>query len=265
MAKDPEYDPLIHDPVDEYEDDVLMKPAPATFSYIVTVLAFVVATETLALAIAIFLLSARAPLTTSNLPPHAQRVLYSPALEAVEHEVQAFHIGVPGDLTTFQVPSSPALDEMWDNLYNGGISRITKEEAARLPNKTQALVILGVFHELHCLNKIRMALDPDYYPEARVSTTSNFIPSQKDATLHISHCLDYLRQAAMCHGDTSAVVLQWDYSENKVKTAVNVAHTCRKFDKLQDWAKERMMNATYDNTIRIDDNIIIPIIHSEIP
>ncbi|KAJ7112754.1 hypothetical protein C8R43DRAFT_961751 [Mycena crocata] len=58
-----------------------------------------------------------------------------PASEAVEYEVQVFS----GSSSPFHLPPSPELDEMWHNLYKGGITRITKAEAARLPNKTQAI------------------------------------------------------------------------------------------------------------------------------
>jgi hypothetical protein len=63
----------------------------------------------------------------------------------------------PADRSPFQIPSSPKLDQMWSDLYNcrdllslnsqgtntcakpDGISKITKDEAARLPNKTHAI------------------------------------------------------------------------------------------------------------------------------
>jgi hypothetical protein len=44
-----------------------------------------------------------------------------------------------------------------------------------------------------------------------------------------------------------------------------VAHTCRKFDKLLDWANAREMKIDYDPTIHIEDDIIVPIFHNEIP
>ncbi|KAJ7791383.1 hypothetical protein B0H13DRAFT_1521822, partial [Mycena leptocephala] len=172
----------------------------------------------------------------------------APALEAVEHEVKVYNVGFGSDFSEFQIPSSPALDEMWSDLYNFGVSRITKEEAVRLPNKTHAIpgddghyiAALDVFHNLHCLNKVRMALDPDYYPDWRISTTNNWIPSQKNATQQ-SHCLSWLRQSIMCNSDTSVIVWQWDSTLNASVFKGNVAHTCRKFDKVQAWAKDRML------------------------
>ncbi|KAJ7467495.1 hypothetical protein FB451DRAFT_1137328 [Mycena latifolia] len=271
MPTAPEYDPLISEPADE-EEDVRPPAKPVGPYFSRTVLAVLLAAETLASAIAIFVLSARAHTTTCNVALPYQYALYSPALEAVEYEVRVFYGGSEGDLSPFHLPSSPALDEMWRNLYKRGVSRITKDEAARLPNKTHAIpgddghyiAELDVFHNLHCLDKIRMALDPDYYPNWRISTTNNFIPSQIDATAHIVHCIDYVRQSLMCSSDTSMLVWQWHDAKNQSTAEGNTAHTCRKFEKLWDWAKEREMPSTYDATVHIEDDIIVPIYHNEI-
>ncbi|KAJ6478196.1 hypothetical protein C8R45DRAFT_1101585 [Mycena sanguinolenta] len=273
MSKAHEYHPLMSAPSDEVESvpSPVKGTSPSKLSFAI-VIALIVA-ETLALVITISLLFARAPHPTCTVSMDSQRVLYSPALGAVEHEVQVYHVGFPGDLSPFQIPSSPALDQMWSDLYDFGISRIPKEEAARLPNKTHAIpgddgyyiAELDVFHNLHCLNKIRMALDPDYYPDWRISTTNNWIPSQQNATEHVGHCVEWIRQAIMCNGDTSVIVWQWQDLKNISMVKGNIAHTCRKFEKLQDWAKERMMNIRYDPTVHIEDDIVIPIFHNEIP
>ncbi|KAJ6540151.1 hypothetical protein DFH09DRAFT_1368557 [Mycena vulgaris] len=273
MSKDQEYHPLITDPAEEFEGDSSEPPATTWTSKISrTVLAGLLAVETIALLLAIFALFARAPHTTCTVPLRSQGLLYSPALEVVENEVQIFNVGFPGDLSPFQIPPSPALDQAWSDLYNFGISRITKDEAARLPNKTHAIpgddghyiAELDVFHNLHCLNKIRMALDPDYYPDWRVSTTNNWIPSQKNATEHVSHCVDWIRQSVQCAGDTSVIVWQWENFMNASIVKGDIAHTCRKFDKLQDWGRNHMLLDVYDPTVRIDDDIVVPIFHNEI-
>ncbi|KAJ7471286.1 hypothetical protein B0H11DRAFT_2041105 [Mycena galericulata] len=273
MSNDQEYYPLISDPVDEIEGDsefTPVKPWRPRIAY--TFLLGLLACETVALAFAIFAIFHRAAHTTCTVPLASNRVLYSPALEAVEHEVRVYHVGFTGDLSPFQIPSSPELDQSWSDLYNFGISRITKDEATRLPNKTHPIpgdkghyiAELDVFHNLHCLNKVRMALDPDYYPDWRISTSNNWIPSQKNATEHVAHCVDWIRQSIMCNADTSVIVWQWENFMNASIVKGNVAHTCRKFDKIQDWAKERILLDEYDATIHIEDDIVVPIYHNEI-
>ncbi|KAJ7449173.1 hypothetical protein FB451DRAFT_1410910 [Mycena latifolia] len=276
MSKDQEYQPLISELSGEVESvPPRLKRLKSSWTSKLSrpVLAGLLAAETLALAITTFALFGRTPLANCTVSHDPERVLYSPALEAVEHEIQVYNIGFTGDLSPFQIPSSPALDQMWSDLYNFGISRITKEEAARLPNKTHAIpgddghyiAELDVFHNLHCLNKITMALDPDYYPDWRISTTNNWIPSQKNATDHVSHCVDWIRQSIMCNSDTSVIVWQWDNAKNKTAVQGNVAHTCRRFDKMQHWGKEHMLQNVCDPTVHIEDDIIVPILYNEIP
>ncbi|KAF7349870.1 hypothetical protein MVEN_01287500 [Mycena venus] len=275
MSKDQEYQPLISDTLEEADVD---SPSPQStpickFSTWImhSALAVLVAIETMALVVLIAILLRRPSQAACGMPLGSQKVLYSPALSAVEHEVQVYHLGFPGDLSPFQIHSSPELDQMWSDLYNYGVSRITKEEAAHLPNKTHAIpgdpghyiAELDVFHNLHCLNKVRMALDPDYYPDWRISTSNNHIPTQKNATEHVAHCIDWLRQSIMCHADTSVIVWQWDPRANESLVKGNVAHTCRKFDKITEWAKQRVLVNAYDPTVHIEDDIVVPILHQE--
>ncbi|KAL0070222.1 hypothetical protein AAF712_002712 [Marasmius tenuissimus] len=192
------------------------------------------------------------------------RVLYSPALDAVEPEVKVFHVGFPGDLSPFQKPSSPELDQAWDDLYQFGISRITKDQAALLPNKTSPIpgdegyyiAELDVFHNLHCLNMVRKALNPAYYPEWNITA------SEKSAQ-HVSHCIDWVRQSIMCHADTSVIVWQWEDWVNSSIVKGDVAHTCRNFKKIQDWAKERVLPKPFDATVHLTDDIVIPVLQAD--
>ncbi|CAA7259148.1 unnamed protein product [Cyclocybe aegerita] len=92
----------------------------------------------------------------------------------------------------------PELDAAREDLYNFGVSRITKEEASHLVNYTYRLpgdedhyvIELDVFHQPHCLNMLRKAINADYYPE-----TNHF-----DAK-HWSHCIESIRQSLICSAD----------------------------------------------------------------
>lgn len=53
------------------------------------------------------------------------------------------------------------------------------------------------------------------------------------------HCVDVLRQAVMCHGDTN--ILTWDFEPGLMDKPVangTVVHTCRNFDAIFAWAEE---------------------------
>ncbi|KAK7052482.1 hypothetical protein R3P38DRAFT_2860578 [Favolaschia claudopus] len=179
-------------------------------------------------------------------------LVYSPAHEAVEYGITTYTIG--GD-KRFHIPPSPALDQAWSDLYNFGISQIPKSQAVLLPNKTHPIpgdplnyiAELDVFHNLHCLNMIRKGLHTEYYNDA---------PEIE----HLDHCIDWIRQALMCAGDTSVIVWQWDPKKNQTIFQGDVAHTCRNFDKLRDWGKHHKIQTSYDTSVRLEDDIVIPVI-----
>jgi hypothetical protein len=56
---------------------------------------------------------------------------------------------------------------------------------------------------------------------------------------------------------------QWDARANASLVKGNVAHTCRKFDKITEWAKQRVLVNAYDPTVHIKDDIVVPILHQE--
>ncbi|KAK2591106.1 hypothetical protein QQS21_011194 [Conoideocrella luteorostrata] len=144
--------------------------------------------------------------------------------------------------------------ERWDEFtlpYE--MSRITYEEALRLPNKTMPeapyegsgyLIILNVFHNLHCLDSIRQAI---YYFEDPKWTSYNNPYTQMqngdvDSTLrdintdlsihHIDHCIDILRQHQICTSDTTPNVFQYSTADFGIRAFANVLHECRDFDKV---------------------------------
>ncbi|KIY69269.1 hypothetical protein CYLTODRAFT_318831, partial [Cylindrobasidium torrendii FP15055 ss-10] len=160
----------------------------------------------------------------------------APAHEALEHEVKTFTVGKKD--RTYQ-GTSPEVDAAWIELYNQTIFKIPKAQAAMLPNRTWPLVdepgyyiaTLDVFHQLHCLNNVRMALTTEAYK------TEHGVEHD-----HISHCIDSIRQSLMCSADVSVNVWQWDESyEDDVKLVgrSNIAHSCRNYDRLLEWAQER--------------------------
>jgi hypothetical protein len=92
-----------------------------------------------------------------------------------------------GERTYYAGAPTPEIDAAWDQLERGKTVanlkvektnnrvvakyiRITLEEAnmldtptAQLHDESGYLVSLDVYHQLHCLNFLRMGLDPEYY------------------------------------------------------------------------------------------------------
>ena len=160
-------------------------------------------------------------------------------------------------------------------MLDGFRSIISKEEAILMPNETWwveqggngtgaegYVVTLSVYHELHCLDLIRHALEPQYdlKTAAAITMTSydhlspaNDVPSavkpiqptryadlrMSDLKDHLNHCLHSLRQAISCHSDISVGVWQWEDSLSDYKPNFRTEHTCRNFEKIQEWARSR--------------------------
>lgn len=61
-------------------------------------------------------------------------------------------------------------------------------------------------------------------------------PDSKIGHQHLDHCIDYLRQVLMCHGDLTPITMGWDEQIDSWKPNFRIKHTCRKFDKIYDFA-----------------------------
>ncbi|KAJ7692053.1 hypothetical protein B0H17DRAFT_1061792 [Mycena rosella] len=183
--------------------------------------------------------------------------LYSPVQHIVAKEIiEVYPRGLGHDRPPFQGPSSPEIDDAWASLYQFGISRIPKSEAALLPNKTSGIpgdpgyyiVELDVFHQLHCLNTIRKALHPAYYPEWDITKVSY-------AKTHISHCVEWLRRSITCHSDVSVNVWQWDSRHNESFVYTDVPHVCKDFSAIQQWGRQNSLVGKFNYTIHVPDDL----------
>jgi len=195
------------------------------------------------------------------------QVLFSPAQNVVEYQPKRFTYGFGNDTTIYQGEPSKEVDEAWEALYNDfGLSRIPKEQARLLPNKTLAIpgdedhyaVALSVFHQIHCLNTVRKGLWQEHYTDPVAGTIAG-IP-EEEWPAHLTHCVDGIRQSLICSADISLIVWKWIESENQVMPRNDVVHSCRNFDKIAEWAKSHMWEIDFDLHMRVDDDIKIPII-----
>ena len=176
----------------------------------------------------------------------AIRILDNGTLEFALDPAQPRYVG----------PPSPEIDQNWDDLTEGRYIKLTNEEveilnkdtavpdlqpfSQRLPNIKQAGVYGGIdmMHSLHCVNAVRKHLDLEYYKDLID------LPVQY-RRMHIEHCIDQLRQAVMCHGDTTPVTLKpiWlDRPSIGLLGETERTHTCRNSKMLRDWVTDRGTN-----------------------
>ncbi|KAG5637898.1 hypothetical protein H0H81_002783 [Sphagnurus paluster] len=156
--------------------------------------------------------------------------------DLIEYEVVKFHSGTFGGEQPDVYSGSPSdeVDQAWSDLYNFGISEITEDQAQRLvnatkevnPGKKDYIIGIDVFHQLHCLNFIRKSLYPDYYK------TDNATETPRQREIHLSHCVNSIRQSLMCSADISTIVFKEPAGKNP---QFDILHSCRKFDKIKEW------------------------------
>ncbi|KAI0080783.1 hypothetical protein K474DRAFT_1636716 [Panus rudis PR-1116 ss-1] len=268
MASDPQYAPLLtEDPSHEekaHSDDAENGPSvPRLSPMCPKLLAWMVFTIMACIIVVQALIISLRPSPWSTVGRANPQALFSPAQEALEYEVRVFSMS---NNTIYQGEPSKEVDEAWDGLYNEfGNSMIPKSLARLLPNRTvpipgdeeHYILVLSVFHQLHCLNLMRKIFFREHYTDPETGYVAGYSPER--LTGHYMHCIDTLRQAVMCASDISPIVWQWNERVGKATPAMNVAHSCRSFDKIVEWAKEHQRTESFDPSIHIEDDIEIPI------
>lgn len=117
--------------------------------------------------------------------------------------------------------------------------RITEEERAQAGLNTAQypdgsgdyISSLDVAHQIHCLDEVRKATNPEYY-KPMVNDKL-----QKD---HIAHCINYIRQILMCRADVTLLeyhdVESAGLGSERQRTTFDSPHMCADYGKIYDWA-----------------------------
>lgn len=154
-----------------------------------------------------------------------------------------FHDGKHEDLTIYEGKPSDTNNAAWQRLLQVGVVAISRGESDRLVNGTAAaprspnkyMVELEMFHQLHCLKWVRDQLW-ELEGEASGAQRLDKNPQRMD---HSDHCIDYLRQVIMCHGDMTPITFEWNAEINNYLAHHSTEHQCRNFERIFDWAKRR--------------------------
>ncbi|MCJ1391626.1 hypothetical protein MMC18_004491 [Xylographa bjoerkii] len=167
----------------------------------------------------------------------------------------------------------PQIDASWHQLLNDINIRVSqteleemKQSSVSLPEGGGYLSWLGVYHELHCLVRKReadkqttlqdrpaMDLPGPLFPQPdsrgeeppgnAFRYTSHPLSSSEAFNHSIDHCIEYLRQAAMCHGDTSLTVFEWDANKSKpMLSPARSPHMCIDWEELRAAVKDRVIS-----------------------
>ncbi|EJP70447.1 tat pathway signal sequence [Beauveria bassiana ARSEF 2860] len=141
-------------------------------------------------------------------------------------------------------PPTPEMDKTWGRYTEMGSNdarastSYSLETAVHL-EETQNIgymASLGLFHQIHCLNMLRKFIYLDYYKE---KTPDWF--SQPYLRAHADHCVDMIREAIMCHGDTSLIVYHWIDGYKDPVPDFSTMHTCRNPEAILSWMQKNQI------------------------
>ncbi|KAL3420217.1 hypothetical protein PVAG01_08716 [Phlyctema vagabunda] len=147
-------------------------------------------------------------------------------------------------ISIYEGPPTPETEANWEALMTTGLRiGLTAEENAELPTKAEVSwddptvfpASISVFHHLHCLLRLRRIA----WGNPRPQNESDYINVK-----HTDHCIEDLRNALMCHADTTLLPLVWTKFANdgmplEYEAVFNIQHTCRNWDRIMEWAAPR--------------------------
>ncbi|RDW81855.1 hypothetical protein BP6252_02967 [Coleophoma cylindrospora] len=144
----------------------------------------------------------------------------------------------PLNASAFLAPKTQA---KWESLLPAGAGFVGGPDSIVVYNST------SVTHQLHCvyiMGKIFSA----------VVTKSPSIPEPEDYEAHFLHCVDYMRQAAMCAGDVAIEPrgVNGQPAEVTLENAFNGLHVCKDYSQVKSYLEEQLKDGVR-NILPLDD------------
>ncbi|KAF8319623.1 hypothetical protein DL93DRAFT_2053465, partial [Clavulina sp. PMI_390] len=184
--------------------------------------------------------------------------IVAPANDVVEH----VHVRFPDihDITAFGGPPTDEVDKAWNDLYRFGISGIPRSMASKLEGPTlkfyndqeHYVVVMDVFHQLHCLNALRKTLYPERYP------TNNLTFGIGSHVEHLDHCANSIRQSLMCNADMTPIRWKWNPRARVSDPHFTNVHTCKNWDRISDFARSVAAKTPLDRWHFAPDDLQYP-------
>ena len=169
---------------------------------------------------------------------------------------------------------SPELEAEWDRigssgkaggfliLYEDEVERLGKDpdKAVRAPEDwgygSDAYVgSLDVFHQLHCVNELRMAAWYDEYHQPGSEHAGKDHPLY---WIHLKHCVDMLVQNIKCTASVDIITQKWVDQQYHPFPDFNIYHQCRDFEAILDWQIKNRVTDKF-NWTRPDDAVVQPL------
>ncbi|KAF5022922.1 hypothetical protein F66182_5041 [Fusarium sp. NRRL 66182] len=168
---------------------------------------------------------------------------------AIKYKTQLFD-GNFMEENVYRRNASKEVDDAWEALgvdYRPGVishqdgvaSGLTSAHAQVSPKYGGGFIVnVEGLHHLHCLNLLRKSLyfNYDHYKALGGHAFHN---DGEVFRLHLTHCLDTIRQVLMCNTDTSLLGQVWYKKDDpRAFPDFNTKHTCKNYDDVRKWAKK---------------------------
>ena len=131
--------------------------------------------------------------------------------------------------------TSPDADAEWESVYPGrGLAFV------RLGPKKR-FFSLSLYHQMHCLDSLRrVILGQSHHHGRRSDEDSEALddgpPLSKRNVEHSAHCLNYLRQTALCAADMT-LEPEIEEGSQEVGEGLGATHVCRDWSKVHEFVK----------------------------
>ncbi|OAG06061.1 uncharacterized protein CC84DRAFT_1187106 [Paraphaeosphaeria sporulosa] len=179
--------------------------------------------------------------------------VFSPAMNVVEYKEVEFKLPSPVNTSKY-VGVSQDVNNAWLDIAYVPDQMVSVDDFPKLKKPMDSVKVkdpksdetgyrvgLEVFHQLQCLNLLRMATYPEHYTKLQSDETSK--PEETDANSSQDHCVEVLRTKLMCASDVSVFTYHAMPGQQAPMPDYDSKHVCRNFDKIKQWATDNAMPA----------------------
>ena len=97
---------------------------------------------------------------------------------------------------------------------------------------------LEAYHQLHCLNYVRMYSYMDHYEKIDFDMISEDAGKRRE---HKDHCVEVLRQRLMCNPDLNIYGYYWVSRHDQAWANLKTSHRCINWDLFHKWSQANLM------------------------
>ncbi|KAF1912993.1 hypothetical protein BDU57DRAFT_589758 [Ampelomyces quisqualis] len=173
--------------------------------------------------------------------------IYSPVMHEVTYSRVKFSVPTPLNSSKY-VGTTDDVETAWKEIAHLPNQQVPIADFPKLSKPPTALRVadpvtgrpgyrvgLEVFHQLHCLNLLRMSTYPEHYTELWQSDTNG---EAEKVRAHLDHCVETLRMNLMCMADVNVFTFHPVEGGEGYRPDYESAHVCRNFEGIRKWAVE---------------------------